>query len=109
MDQAFRDVATDVSAGREMAVQQRIAGAERARRARVATADRGRLQDAYLRAVGYEGDGLLDLFEADPSAAELLHDEFSDFEAGAADAVLPERMDHAARVSLGRVRPAFDR
>src|SRR5438046_3099849 len=64
---------------------------------------------AHLRSLGYEGNRLFDVFAADPPAAELLHDEFPDFEAGAADAVLPDRMDHATCVSLGRVRPPFDR
>src|SRR2546428_3117710 len=109
MPRALRAVAVDVSAGRALAVQHRIARAERSRRARVAAAAGGLLQDAHLRAVGYEGDRLLDAGGTDRPAAEPIHDQFPDRQDGGADAVRPERVGQAAGVSVRSGGPGFAR
>src|SRR2546426_3550558 len=108
MAPALRDVAADVSAGRALAVQHRIARAERSGRPRVAAAAGGLLQDAHLRAVGYEGDRLLDAGGTDRPAAEPIHDQFPDRQDGGADAVRPERVGQAAGVSVRSGGPGFD-
>src|SRR5207249_5158477 len=77
-------------------------------RARVATTTGGVLQGPHLRAAGYEGHGLLDQPGAEPPAAELLPDEFPDWEARGADGLRTEQVDQGAGVSVGRGRSRFD-
>src|SRR5689334_3729052 len=101
MDQALRDAAVDVSAGRPLAVQRGLAGARRVAGSRCRAAARRGARSSHLRATGDAYDRFLAARQDHTSAAELLHVELRDASARAQASLDTRRMVATARVSFG--------